>query len=43
MQGFAGATNEGGRWRINTNNTIDTESMSPKDREIYEHAAYYIQ
>ena len=43
MKGFTGATNEGGRWKINTNTVIDTASMSPKDREIYEHAAYYIQ
>ena len=43
MKGFTGATNEGGRWSINTSNVINTESMSPKDREIYEHAAYYIQ
>ena len=26
-----------------SSNVINTESMSPKDREIYEHAAYYIQ
>ena len=43
MKGFTGATNEGGRWKINTNTVINTDSMSPKDREIYEHAAYYIQ
>ena len=43
MKGFTGATNEGGRWKINTNTVIDTDSMSPKDKAIYEHAAYYIQ
>ena len=39
---LTGATDSSGRWIINVNN-IDIDGMSPKDKEIYEHAAYYIQ
>jgi hypothetical protein len=39
---LVGASDNSGRWTINVNN-VDTESLSPKDKEIYEHAAYYIQ
>lgn len=39
---LTGATDSSGRWIINVNN-IDIDGMSHKDREIYEHAAYYIQ
>lgn len=40
---LAGASDNSGRWIINVNNLDDIESLSPKDKEIYEHAAYYIQ
>ena len=39
---LTGATDSTGRWIINVNN-IDIDGMSPKDKEIYEHAAYYVQ
>ena len=39
---LVGASDSTGRWVVNANN-IDVSGMSPKDREIYEHAAYYIQ
>lgn len=39
---LVGASDNSGRWTINVNN-VNIESLSPKDKEIYEHAAYYIQ
>ena len=39
---LTGATDSSGRWISNVNN-IDIDGMSPRDKEIYEHAAYYIQ
>ena len=42
-KGLAGASNSSGVWKVNTNSTIDLDSMSDKDREIYQDAAYYIQ
>lgn len=42
--GITGASNSSGLWEITHNgDKIDTSTMSPIDKQIYEHAAYYIQ
>ena len=42
--GITGASNSSGLWEITHNGgKIDTSTMSPIDKQIYEHAAYYIQ
>lgn len=41
--GITGASNADGMWNIQYNGTIDLDSLSKKDREIYGEAAYYIQ
>lgn len=42
--GITGASNSSGIWEItHGQGKIDTDNMSPLDKQIYEHAAYYIQ
>lgn len=42
--GITGASDSSGLWEITHNgDKIDTSTMSPIDKQIYEHAAYYIQ
>lgn len=40
--GIIGADNKSGQWAVNLRGNIDTNSMSKKDRDIYQEAAYYI-
>lgn len=42
--GITGASNSSGIWEItHGQGKIDVDNMSPLDKQIYEHAAYYIQ
>jgi hypothetical protein len=43
VKGLTGASNESGLWSINTSADMDSYLTSPREREIAEHAAYYIQ
>lgn len=41
--GLTGASNENGIWTVNQKNSIDLNSKSNAEREMYQDAAYYIQ
>ena len=43
VNGLTGASNDSGLWSINTSNDMNSYLMSPREKEIAEHAAYYIQ
>ena len=42
-KGLKGASNTSGQWTIDVGDTIDLDSKSKKDREMYQEAAYFIQ
>lgn len=41
-KGIIGASNDTGQWTVDLKSSIDLESMSKKDQEMYHEAAYYI-
>lgn len=41
--GLQGASNTSGQWMIDVGGTIDLDSKSKKDKEMYQEAAYFIQ
>lgn len=43
VNGLTGASNDSGLWSINTSNDMNSYLMSPREKEIAEHSAYYIQ
>jgi hypothetical protein len=42
-KGVLGASNTSGQWALDIGDTIDFDSMSRKDKEMYQEAAYFIQ
>ena len=42
-KGLKGASNTSGQWTIDVGDTIDLDSKSKKDKEMYQEAAYFIQ
>ena len=42
-KGLKGASNTSGQWTIDVGDTINLDSKSKKDREMYQEAAYFIQ